>query len=106
MLIGMTTTIVNGARGIGINAGHRTGCCSSATNGTSVPTCPAPCPCACDIEGTGDGVWINTDFNVLNIENATDFNIQKCVDPRWAVSGITGFDRITCLEECPIDNEE
>ena len=24
MLTGMTTTIINGARGIGINAGHRT----------------------------------------------------------------------------------
>ena len=82
------------------------GCCSSSTNGTSAPACPAPCPCTCDRDGTGDGVWINTDLNVLEIENATDFNIRKCVDPRWAVSAINGFSRITCLEECPSDDDE
>jgi hypothetical protein len=81
------------------------GCCSSTTNGTASPTCPAPCPCTCDRDGTDDGVWINTDLNVLEIENATDFNIRKCVDPRWAVSAVNGFGRITCLEDCPSDDD-
>ena len=82
------------------------GCCPLTTNSTSAPTCPKQCPCVCDLEGTGDGVWINTDLNVLNIENATDLNIKKCVDPRWAISGINGFGRIVCLEECPTESDE
>jgi hypothetical protein len=82
------------------------GCCPSTPNGTGTPTCPEQCPCVCDREGTGDGVWINTDLNVLDFENATDLNIKNCVDPRWAISGVNGFSRITCLEDCSTANEE
>jgi hypothetical protein len=81
------------------------GCCSAAgnsSNGTATsPVCPKPCPCTCDLDGTGDGVWILTDLNVLNLENATDLNVKRCVDPRFAVSATSSFQCIGCLEECP-----
>ena len=80
------------------------GCCPSTTNGTSAAsTCPDQCPCVCDRDGVGDGVWIMTDLNVLNIENTTDLNIQNCVDPRLAISATNGFGSISCVEECPAD---
>jgi hypothetical protein len=83
------------------------GCCSAAdasSNSTATsPVCPKPCPCTCDLDGTGDGVWILTDLNVLNLENATDLNTKRCVDPRFAVSATESFQRIGCLEKCPTD---
>lgn len=84
------------------------GCCSVsdvATNSSATsPVCPESCPCSCDLEETGDGVWILTDLNILNLENATDLNVKRCVDPRWAVSATGSFQRISCLEVCPTDN--
>jgi hypothetical protein len=71
------------------------GCCSDM--------CPKPCPC--DLEGTGDGVWIVMEKPVeLPLENITEINGQRCVDPRWAVSATASFPHISCLNECPTDN--
>ena len=79
------------------------GCCPAPNSTATTPVCPAQCPCTCDLDETGDGVWVTTNLNSLHIENATDLNVERCVDPRWAVSATGSFERINCLEKCPTE---
>lgn len=79
------------------------GCCPSTDGTSDEPTCPDPCPCACDLEGTGDGVWVTTDWIMADMENATDANHQICIDSRVAISVANGFGPMSCVEECPTE---
>jgi hypothetical protein len=91
-------------KGAFLPSNDKCGCCSAAassspgnataTNATAV--CPAPCPCQCDLVGDVDpGVWISAKAGGDTSPS------NRCVDPRWAASITSRFERIQCLTECP-----
>jgi len=70
-------------------------CCEEGE--PAVPTCPEPCPCPCDLDNDGviDGVWITSEIGL-----GAGIASERCVDPKWAVSTVSRFSGINCLETC------